>query len=73
MCVSVCTCLSVLRGERESVCVCARARVSVGIQPHFGPSHLLSAEHAGSEPLNSANLDRLTSENEAGVAVASSR
>ena len=27
MCVSVCTCLSVLRGERESVCVCARACV----------------------------------------------
>ena len=54
------------------MCARARALVSVGIQSHLGPSHLLSAEHAGSEPFNSANLDRLTSEDEAGVAAASS-
>ena len=71
--VCVCVCVSVCVREcvcvRESVYVCLctsacvcfyRNSVSLGLW-------LLSAEHAGSEPLNSANLGRLTSEHEAGV------
>ena len=69
VCESVCesVCVSVCVRESVCVCVCASACMCFCQNPVSLGLWLLSAEHAGSGPLNSANLGRLTSEHEAGV------